>query len=213
MLTGEGLQLLGSAAYWTGRPDETSRGPREGVRRLHGPGRSRRGGDDGLRVAEQHGMRLEMSQAGGWATKAAQLAEENPAWPVHGWLMWMRGLLSWFKADFEAAVGFYDQALDHAARSGDRDLHGMSLHDKGHALCLLGRVAEGTPPRRGNGGSRRGRTRSRRGWLRLLRHDRHLFQAGRLSAGSGMDRGHPALVRTQFGSSVSGVAGYTRPNC
>ena len=145
MLTGEGLQLLGSAAYWTGRPDGDRRGPREGVRRLHGPGRSRRGGDDGLRVAEQHGMRLEMSQAGGWATEAAQLAEENPAWPVHGWLMWMRGLLSWFQGDFEAAVGFYDQALDHAARSGDRDLHRMSLHDKGHALCLLGRVAEGTP--------------------------------------------------------------------
>ena len=31
-----------------------------------------------------------------------------------------------------------------ALRTGDRNLYAMSLHDKGHALCLLGRVSEGT---------------------------------------------------------------------
>ena len=145
MLTAEGLQLLGSAAYWTGRPDETVEDLERAFAAYMDQGDRAEAAMMAFRVAEQHGMRLEMSQAGGWATKAAQIAEENPAWPVHGWLVWMQGLLSWFQGNFEAAVSFYDRALDAAARSGDRDLHGMSLHDKGHALCLLGRVAEGTP--------------------------------------------------------------------
>ena len=145
ILTGEGLQLLGSAAYWTGRPDETVEDLERAFAAYMDHGDHAEAAMMAFRVAEQHGMRLEMSQAGGWATKAAQIAEQNPAWLVHGWLVWMHGLLSWFQGDLETAVSFYDQSLDHAARSGDRDLHGMSLHDKGHALCLLGRVAEGTP--------------------------------------------------------------------
>ncbi|MGH2554520.1 MAG: adenylate/guanylate cyclase domain-containing protein, partial [Actinomycetota bacterium] len=45
--------------------------------------------------------------------------------------------------DFEAAIARYDEAVELASRSGDRDLYWMSIHDKGHALCLLGRVEEG----------------------------------------------------------------------
>ncbi|MGH2629682.1 MAG: adenylate/guanylate cyclase domain-containing protein [Actinomycetota bacterium] len=97
-----------------------------------------------LRIAEQHGMRMALSQALGWAARAERLADEDAEWPVHGWLEWMRGLVAWFEGDFDASIARYDQALALAARTEDRDLHGMSLHDKGHALCLLGRVAEGT---------------------------------------------------------------------
>ncbi|MGH2676588.1 MAG: hypothetical protein ACRDH1_14385, partial [Actinomycetota bacterium] len=84
-----------------------------------------------------------MPQAQGWAAKAIRLAEENHEWPVHGWLAWMGGLLAWFQGDFEAAIARYDQALEFADRTGDPNLHAMSLHDKGHALCVLGKVAEG----------------------------------------------------------------------
>src|SRR5918999_5345875 len=97
-----------------------------------------------FRLAEQHGMRVAIPQAQGWAAKAERLADAEPEWPVHGWLEWMRGLMGWFQADFDGAIAHYDHALLLAARTGDRNLYGMSLHDKGHALCILGRVAEGT---------------------------------------------------------------------
>ena len=71
------------------------------------------------------------------------LAEDDPAWPVHGWLAWMQGLLAWFAAEYEQAIGAYDRAIELASTSRDRDLLWMSVHDKGHALCLLGRVDEG----------------------------------------------------------------------
>jgi class 3 adenylate cyclase len=142
-LNGEGLALLGAAAYWTAHPDETV----EALERAYGAyleeGNRREAAMMAFRVAEQYGMRMVMSQAQGWAMKALRLGEEDPSWPVHGWLLWVRGLLAWFEGDFESAIGFYDQSLAFASRSGDRNLHAMSLHDKGHALCLLGRVAEG----------------------------------------------------------------------
>ena len=143
-LSGEGLELLASAAYWSAHPDETVEYLERAYAAYLEEGDQRAAAMMAFRVSEQHGMRMNMPVAYGWGTKAMHLAEEDPDWPVNGWLLWLRGLLAWFESDFEAAIGHYDQALEFAARSGDRDLHGMSLHDKGHALCLLGRVKEGT---------------------------------------------------------------------
>jgi len=143
-LTGADLELLAWAAYWSAHPDETV----EALERAYGAylkeGNRSAAAMMAFRVAEQHGMRTAISQAQGWAAKAERLAQEDPEWPVHGWLEWMRGLMAWFQGDFEGAIANYDRALEFASRTEDRNLQGMSLHDKGHSLCLLGRVAEGT---------------------------------------------------------------------
>lgn len=142
-LDGEGLTLLAAAAYWTAHPDQTV----EYLERSYGAfleqGDRASASMVAFRVAEQHGMRMALPQAQGWAARAMHLAEGEPTWPVHGWLIWMHGLLAWFAADFETAVSDYDTAMELASASEDRDLYWMSVHDKGHALCLLGRVAEG----------------------------------------------------------------------
>jgi class 3 adenylate cyclase len=142
-LTGEGLYLLASAAYWSAHPDETL----EFLERSYGAylneGNREMAAMMAFRVGEQHGMRMAMVQAQGWAARAERLAEGNPDWPVQGWLEWVRGLLGWFQGDIEGAIGHYEHSLELASRTGDRNLQVMSLHDKGHALCLLGRVAEG----------------------------------------------------------------------
>jgi class 3 adenylate cyclase len=142
-LGGEGLELLALAAWWTAHPDETVEALERSYRAHLDEGNRAAAAMSAFRVAEQHGMRMNMPQAQGWGAKAERLAEEDPTWAVHGWLEWMRGLMSWFQADYEGAVAHYDRALEIAERTGDRDLQGMSLHDKGHALCLLGRVREG----------------------------------------------------------------------
>jgi class 3 adenylate cyclase len=145
-LPADGLHLLGLAAYWTAHPNETV----EALERAYGAyleeGNRSSAAMMAFRVGEQHGMRMSISVAQGWMATAERLAQEDPEWVVHGWLAWARGLLAWImEADFEAAIGCYDEALEIAARTGDRNLHAMSLHDKGHALCLLGNVADGLP--------------------------------------------------------------------
>jgi class 3 adenylate cyclase len=143
-LTGAGLELLAGAAYWTAHPDETLDALERAYGAYLGEGNRSAAAMMAFRMAEQHGMRLAFSPAQGWAARAERLAQEDADWPVHGWLEWMRGLLAWFQGDFERAIAHYDVALELASGAEDRDLHGMSLHDKGHALCLLGSVAEGT---------------------------------------------------------------------
>ena len=142
-LNGEGLELLSSAAYWTAHPDQTVEVLERSYAAYLDEGNRAAAAMAAFRVAEQYGMRMAMPQAQGWGAKAVRLAQEDASWPVHGWLLWMQGLLAWFEPDLEAAIAFYDQAREFADRSGDRNLAGMSLHDKGHALCLLGRVEEG----------------------------------------------------------------------
>jgi class 3 adenylate cyclase/tetratricopeptide (TPR) repeat protein len=142
-LTGEGLELLAEATYWSGHPDQTV----EALERAYGAyleeGDRSAAAMAAFRVGEQHGMRMEMSQAMGWAARVERLAAEDPDWPVHGWMMWMRGLIAWFEGDLEGAISQYDRAIEFGARTGDRNLQVMSIHDKGHALCLLGKVTEG----------------------------------------------------------------------
>jgi len=142
-LNGDGLWLLASAAYWTAHPDETVVALERAYSAYLEEGDRASAAMMAFRVGEQHGMRMAMPQAMGWAARAQRLGEENPAWPVHGWLTWMRGLLAWFKADFDSAIVLYDQAAEVASASGDRNLYWMSIHDKGHALCLLGKIEEG----------------------------------------------------------------------
>jgi class 3 adenylate cyclase len=143
-LTGAGFELLAWAAYWTAHPDETIDALERAYSAYLREENRSAAAMIAFRLAEQHGMRMAMSPAQGWAARAERLAEEDSEWPVHGRLEWMRGLLAWFQADFEGAIAHYDKALELGSRTGDRDLHGMSLHDKGHALCLLGKVTEGT---------------------------------------------------------------------
>jgi class 3 adenylate cyclase len=143
-LSGAGLETLAEAAYWSAHPDETL----ELLERAYGKyleeGDRKAAAMAAFRVGEQHGMRFALSRAQGWGAKAMRLAEEDPEWPVHGWLIWIQGLLAWFEGDLEGAIAFYDRSIEFASRTGDRDLHAMSLHDKGNALCLLGKVSQGT---------------------------------------------------------------------
>ena len=139
-LDGEGLTLLAAAAYWTAHPDQTV----EYLERSYGAfleqGDRASASMVAFRVAEQHGMRMALPQAQGWAARAMHLAEEEPTWPVHGWLTWMHGLLAWF------AAGLRDGRL--RLRHG----HGVRVDVGGSGSVLDERPRQGTrtlPPRPG----------------------------------------------------------------
>lgn len=142
-LGGDGLELLANAAYWNGRPEETIELLERTFAAYLDEGERSRAAMTAFRLAEQHGMRGSLPLAQGWAAKAGELAAGDPTSPVHGWLVWMQGLVSWFEGDFGAAIDRYDEAIALARGTGDRDLEAMSRHDRGHAMCLQGSVAEG----------------------------------------------------------------------
>src|SRR3954468_17359529 len=90
-LTGEGLSLLGHAAYWVARPEETAKELARAFAAYQEEGDLATAAMTAFRVAEQHGMRFSMSQAQGWAARAAHLADGHEEWRGRGWVMWMRG--------------------------------------------------------------------------------------------------------------------------
>jgi class 3 adenylate cyclase len=141
--TGHGLELLAEAVYWSGHPEDVIEPLERAYEAYLKEGDRSAAAMAAFRIGEQHGMRFALPQAQGWAAKAERLAAEDPSWPVHGWLAWMRGLMAWFQGDFETAIAQYDDALEFAARTDDRNLHAMSLHDKGHAMVLIGSLSEG----------------------------------------------------------------------
>lgn len=143
-LTADGLKLLAESAWWSAHPDEAIEALERAYAAYLEEGDRASAGMMAFRVAEQHGMRMAVPQAQGWASRAEQLASEDPDSPVHGWLAWMRGLMTLvMEGDDEEALGHYDRALEIADRLGDRELEAMSLHDKGHILCSRGAVTEG----------------------------------------------------------------------
>lgn len=144
VLPAEGLKLLADAAWWSAHPDEAVSVLERAYQAYLREGDRSEAAMMAFRLAEQHGMRMAIPQAGGWAAKAERLGAEDPEAPVHGHLAWMRGMVtSIVQHDLEAAMALYDQALEFAARTGDASLHAKALHDKGHTLCMVGRLEEG----------------------------------------------------------------------
>jgi class 3 adenylate cyclase/Tfp pilus assembly protein PilF len=142
-LSGEGLQLLSQAAWWAAHPDVSIEAAERAFAAFLEEENLRAAGMAAFELARQHGMRMSMPLASGWMARAERLAQDDPDAPVHGWLAWMRGVIAWVMGNHDQAVGHYDRAMEIADRIGDRGLHGMSLHDKGHSLCLQGKVTEG----------------------------------------------------------------------
>jgi class 3 adenylate cyclase len=143
-LTGEGLNLLAWASWWTAHPDQTIEALERAYAAFLKEGDRSSAAMTAFRLAEQHGMRMAIPSARGWMGQAERLGAEYPESPVHGWLAWMRGLVTLvMQRDLEGAIVHYDEALEIAARTGDRNLYGMSVQDKGHILCLQGKVSDG----------------------------------------------------------------------
>ncbi|MDP8930889.1 MAG: hypothetical protein M3O70_20540, partial [Actinomycetota bacterium] len=144
-LPAEGLRLLADAAWWSGHPDVVIDALERAYAAYSTQEDHSAAAMAAFRLAEQHSMRMAYPVAMAGMGRAERLAEELPDSPVHGWLAWMRGLLSWSRGDIEEAFRQYDNAIEIGRRTGEPNLHGMSLQDKGHLLCSQGNVAEGLP--------------------------------------------------------------------
>ena len=142
-LPADGLRLLAEAAWYSSHPDVVLETLERASRAYLDQGDRASAAMMAFLVAEQHGMRLEMPMAGAWLARATQLADDDPAGPVRGYLAHLHGIMAVRRRDYDGAVARFDEALEVAARTGDPDLTAKSLHDKGRTLCRQGRFNEG----------------------------------------------------------------------
>jgi class 3 adenylate cyclase len=143
-LSGEGLRMLAEAAWWSGRPEEMIETGERAYEAFVKEGSSEAAAMVAIELARQFGMRMNGSMLGGWLARAERLVADDPASPVHGYLSCTRGFVAAaMEGDPEKAIGHLDEALAIAARTGDRNVYGLSLHSKGWALTNQGKLAEG----------------------------------------------------------------------
>lgn len=143
-LPGEGLKMLAQSAWWSGQPEVVLEVAERAYRAFLTEGNRSAAATMAFELAQQHLTRLAVPMVGGWLAQAERLVADDPDAPVHGYLAWMRGFMSLLmKGDPDVAIAHLDKALDIASRTGNRNVHALSLHNKGMTLCGLGRFTEG----------------------------------------------------------------------
>jgi tetratricopeptide (TPR) repeat protein len=144
VLSGEDLEGLAQAAWWSGRLEDaiaagerayaahTAKDDRVGAARV------------ALTLAKDNYTKHAAAVGAGWLARAERLLAESAESVVHGYRARLRAVLAFEgEGDLDAALRHADEALEIATRFGDRDLTALALHDRGRVLLDAGRVAEG----------------------------------------------------------------------
>jgi DNA-binding CsgD family transcriptional regulator len=140
----EDLERLATAAYLTGRDDDSA----EVWARAHHEFLSRGNAERAVRCAFWLGLQLvikgEMAHAGGWLARARRLLDEGRHDCVEqGYLLVPVAFQSMAEGDAAGAYATFAQADEIGARFGDPDLITVARLGRGHCLIRMGEAAEG----------------------------------------------------------------------
>lgn len=139
-LTGEDLERLAWAGWWTARPKECI----DAMERAYGAhsreGNPRRAGYVALALADQYGERLQPAQARGWFQRATRLLEGQPEGVEHGYL---EMALARNSGSVDEMLQHGIATLDIGTRFGDRDLQAFGLLLQGMAHIAQAQVEQG----------------------------------------------------------------------
>jgi len=139
------LELLGEAAIWAGRHDE-SIAARQRAYSLHvAEGNERRAASVALALVINYKVRVNAAMASGWFAKAKRHLDGIPADIEHGYLAATEALFALFAGRLDAALEQARNALQIAQRHSDAELRALAQSCAGYALAQLGRMDEATP--------------------------------------------------------------------
>jgi tetratricopeptide (TPR) repeat protein len=140
----EDLERLATAAYLTGRDDDSetfrerahqvrlARGDREGAAR------------SAFWLAFGLLQRGARAAASGWLARAARILDEaHLDSVVRGYLLIPSAIQQIAQGDPAAGLATLNRAAEIAERSADRDLASLACHGRGRALIRLGQIAQG----------------------------------------------------------------------
>jgi class 3 adenylate cyclase/predicted negative regulator of RcsB-dependent stress response len=144
VLTGQDLEGLAEAAWWSGRLDDAIAAG-EGAYAAYVADDDRIGAARAaLTLAKDNYTKHAAAVGAGWLARAERLLTESPESVVHGYHARLRAVLAFEgRGDLDAALQHADEALEIAARFDDQDLTALASHDRGRVLIDAGRVAEG----------------------------------------------------------------------
>ena len=142
-LSPDDLELLGTAYWWSGRPDEATEtferafaGYSDSHRRVAAAGVA-------LRLAYRALRGLSGAVGGGWLAQAERLLADEPESAMHAWLGVFRGVGELQASRLDEGIAAMDEAMTIARRQGNDDALYMAMSFKGMALAFAGNQHDG----------------------------------------------------------------------
>ena len=139
----EGLRLLASAAWWSGKFSEAIEYRERAYAAAIKSKEYEAAVAAALDLAVANLQRMSIGVAGAWANRAERLLEGQPENPGHGWLAAVRSFLAHLAGNSEQALAQSSLALDIGIRFGVVDLTTYAMGSKAAALMSRGELAEG----------------------------------------------------------------------
>jgi class 3 adenylate cyclase len=137
-LSPDDLQLLGTASWWAGMPDEATEAFERAFTGFSEAGRPVDAAGAAMELAYRAFRGLAAPVGGGWLARAGRLLADQPESGIHAWL----GILNTFGALMGGRIAdgieLADQTMDLAGRHGNTDARYMAMSLKGMGLLFSG---------------------------------------------------------------------------
>lgn len=142
-LDGDGLALLGDAAWWAGRFRDAISARERAFAAYTSEGQKLAAARVAIMVAGDHFRSLAGSVSAAWYARAERLLAGEPESVTHGLLARDQAYHAFLRGEHDVALERAASALDIGTRAGDRDLQALALQIRGMVLVATGQVEEG----------------------------------------------------------------------
>jgi len=142
-LNADDLELLGTAAWWAGRPDESTEALERAFAAYAEANQPRDAAWVAMKLSYQAFRRQLLPIGGGWLSRAEQLLETEPESSAHARLAVFHALGALMASQIDAGIGLADRALELANRYNDPSARAMATSFKGIATVLKGDLSTG----------------------------------------------------------------------
>ncbi len=143
-LTPDDLGGLGECGWWLARMDDSITAFERAFAGYSESGQPLQAGLAAIWLTKNYFGQGKSTQAMAWFKRAERLIDEHPDALEYGYLLRMRAVMAHEgEGDYEAALGYAQQAYEIAERFQNRDLMAISIQDQGRALVGKGDVVKG----------------------------------------------------------------------
>jgi class 3 adenylate cyclase len=137
-LSAQDLELLATAAWWAGHPDEATEALERAFAAHTDSGQTAEAARVAMMLGYQAFRRLAPSIAAGWLARAERLLEGEPESFAHAGLELFHAIGALMASRFEEGIAFADRAMELARRHEHPDVLYMAMSFKGMAQVFSG---------------------------------------------------------------------------
>jgi class 3 adenylate cyclase len=142
-LSPEDLELLSTAQWWSGHPDEATEGLERAFTAYSDAGRRLEAAWVAMTLAHQAFQRLAGPVGGGWLARAERLLADEPENKMHARLGGFHALGAFMAGQLEQGIASADRAMEIARRHDDANALYMAMSFKGMGQLLTGNWQDG----------------------------------------------------------------------